>query len=582
MSESRASSGVRNLRAMFESGGKADDNSPPSRGRSPNGSEQSTPARPLSKVRTNFVAVERPGQPAPFGLRKQSDFSIEESGNEMDTSQDAKPTTNGKLGSTATDNVGNGLPPVNGSKPTNNGEGVQSEMNGTMKGKDEALPDKRIPEAQKAEPNASARVVEGVEEENWDNDFVLNENDQEGLGAILKGSAFQSSPATKPEKIDTSVKTPKTPTTSSKAKSTSTPAKVTNKVKETISPKKINTPSKINGKAKDTSPPKKDLPSPKKHALRPSNISTGKDSPSPTTTSKSSATLKSPALTRTPKTPTAPSPRHSTKTAVQEGPAATKEVSKKPSRVSNVSTTSTTAGPRPRQAVKPQKDELPKKSPTSPNSVSKTKSPTRPINLPAHLTAPTASSVAKTHGLPPPNAANTLARRPSTLKRDQPTAPGSRPTAPIASTIRNKTSRASLPSQSTTHQERPRSSISSIVTRAPNEGFLARMMRPTASSASKVHDKIEPKSPPRRSGTVKGKAKSEGKADDKDKRASLKASQAPGTQGVDAEDEPVSPSATKSEARAASVLNEEKENQNLAAEDETVETSIPEAEGIQT
>ena len=33
--------------------------------------------------------------------------------------------------------------------------------------------------------------------------------------------------------------------------------------------------------------------------------------------------------------------------------------------------------------------------------------------------------------------------------------------------------------------------------RAPDEGFLARMMRPTASSASKVHGKTEVASPPR-------------------------------------------------------------------------------------
>lgn len=81
---------------------------------------------------------------------------------------------------------------------------------------------------------------------------------------------------------------------------------------------------------------------------------------------------------------------------------------------------------------------------------------------------------------------------------------------------------------------------------------------------------------------MKGKRRSEGKADDKDKGPSLKASQALGTRGVDAEEEPVSPSARKSEARAASVLDEEKENQNLAVDDEAVKTSLPQAEGIQT
>jgi len=35
------------------------------------------------------------------------------------------------------------------------------------------------------------------------------------------------------------------------------------------------------------------------------------------------------------------------------------------------------------------------------------------------------------------------------------------------------------------------------------EGFLARMMRPTASSASKTHEKVEVKTPPRRAASVR-------------------------------------------------------------------------------
>lgn len=72
-------SGVKNLRAMFESKTSDQSTSPPSRGRSsPNGSVSSVHSRPVSKVRSSFVAVERPGepgQPIQWGLRKTSDVS---------------------------------------------------------------------------------------------------------------------------------------------------------------------------------------------------------------------------------------------------------------------------------------------------------------------------------------------------------------------------------------------------------------------------------------------------------------------------------------------------------------------------
>ncbi|KAF6811777.1 hypothetical protein CSOJ01_05505 [Colletotrichum sojae] len=61
-------SAVKNLRAMFE---QKQDTSPPDRGRSPglssNGADTPPPARPLSKIRTSFVAVEKDGR---IGLRR--------------------------------------------------------------------------------------------------------------------------------------------------------------------------------------------------------------------------------------------------------------------------------------------------------------------------------------------------------------------------------------------------------------------------------------------------------------------------------------------------------------------------------
>ena len=70
---------------------------------------------------------------------------------------------------------------------------------------------------------------------------------------------------------------------------------------------------------------------------------------------------------------------------------------------------------------------------------------------------------------------------------------------------------------STTTNTEPRTS------RGADEGFLARMMRPTQASKSKVHDKVEVKSPPRPSAAAGGKVgkvakrMSEGSEKDKSK-----------------------------------------------------------------
>lgn len=75
---SAGSAGFRNLRAMFENKSNDHSTSPPSRGRSPNCSVSSQASRQVSKVRTSFVAVERPGgssQSPQRAFRKFSDVS---------------------------------------------------------------------------------------------------------------------------------------------------------------------------------------------------------------------------------------------------------------------------------------------------------------------------------------------------------------------------------------------------------------------------------------------------------------------------------------------------------------------------
>ncbi|KAJ5327440.1 hypothetical protein MYU51_018081 [Penicillium brevicompactum] len=143
----------------------------------------------------------------------------------------------------------------------------------------------------------------------------------------------------------------------------------------------------------------------------------------------------------------------------------------KPSRVSlNPKTTArSTRGATPAQdASKP--------SATSASTRPRVKSPVRPARATGSTAPQTQSSTGKLGSTGAPSArttaTSTLHRKPSTLK----SAVGSqRATTPTAS-VRRQASRPSLPSQSANDTH----------TKPVNEGFLARMMRPTASSANKL------------------------------------------------------------------------------------------------
>ncbi|KAJ5524349.1 hypothetical protein N7494_010999 [Penicillium frequentans] len=149
-----------------------------------------------------------------------------------------------------------------------------------------------------------------------------------------------------------------------------------------------------------------------------------------------------------------------------------------------------------------------------PNSAkSHTRSPTRPVRLPASMTAPTQASASRLGNAAPPTGrttttASTLTRKPSSLKSAA-GAGQTRPTAGSTAGVRRQSSRSSLPPQPA--QERPSSRTSDAGPKPATEGFLARMMRPTASSASKTHDRPEPKAP-QKSTTTKPPRASMGRA----------------------------------------------------------------------
>ncbi|OQD66833.1 hypothetical protein PENPOL_c004G04275 [Penicillium polonicum] len=107
------------------------------------------------------------------------------------------------------------------------------------------------------------------------------------------------------------------------------------------------------------------------------------------------------------------------------------------------------------------------------------KSPPRPTRVPGSGTTSTHAPAAKLGSTGAPStrtttSASTLTRKPSSLKSA--TGAQSRATTPSAS-IRRQSSRPSLPAHA----------ANDTSAKPVNEGFLARMMRPTASSANKSH-----------------------------------------------------------------------------------------------
>ncbi|MCJ1379938.1 hypothetical protein MMC17_003041 [Xylographa soralifera] len=558
----RSSSGVRGIRAMFET--KGENSSPPSRGRSPVGSEgvRSTSSRPLSKVRTSFVTVERSGHLGPvIGLRKMSDTgdAVPRVGNGADGDMSGSNMNQDTPGQQVEANRGkNNSSRPNGiqvsESPTNVKRG-EMEGNLNFDGPSSSLEpaDYMKPkplESQDTNPdiNGAADLTPIVPEDIATDSAIAPLNIIEDLGHVLKGSSFE------PED-GTAAQIPTLP--KSGATNESPEAKHENST--TPSQEKVNASSK--GKVLIFLNSAADF---KIQSSRPSAISTKGVTPKvpKSTQAQSSGNAMKSAKPSTPKTPITPNQNASSKTSSPRQPLGKASSprqalpGKSTSRVSTgISTkSSVTSAPKTSQEafVGVGKTKYPQKPPTSNAVTSKRvtstsslkqphvstsaapeakkahtassslpkkptpKSPTQPTRLPAAATAPTAASTAKlgailsTHTS---NATNTIGpstdRRSLTQKKDRPMA-GSRvaPAANATLGLQKKSSRPSLPT-GLHHADRPKSRASTVGSKPPDEGFLARMMRPTASSASKAHEKIEPKSPPRKAPITKSKRKSE-------------------------------------------------------------------------
>ncbi|CAG8898085.1 unnamed protein product [Penicillium egyptiacum] len=138
----------------------------------------------------------------------------------------------------------------------------------------------------------------------------------------------------------------------------------------------------------------------------------------------------------------------------------------------------------PKTTARPTRGSAPAQDTSKPHAVGVSnrpgvKSPPKPARVPGSMNTSTQASATKLGGTGAPStrtttSASTLTRKPSSLKSA--TGGQSRATTPSTS-IRRQSSRPSLPAQA----------ANDTTTKPVNEGFLARMMRPTASSANKSH-----------------------------------------------------------------------------------------------
>ncbi|KAF7956045.1 hypothetical protein EAE96_004966 [Botrytis aclada] len=503
-------SNIKNLRAMFEQNNKETSVSPPERGRSSgeytlfSPGSSTTPPRPLSKVRTSFVTVERgvqqAGQAIQLGLKRQDSNSEPNmaSGGSM-----AKRRTSFSLDEQ--------------SHPIETAERKKSISEEFEARKASIMVDELIPESALAETPAFE-----VSKQIGDSEPIKQTIPERGR-ELAKPAEIKENPKKSGEE--------------SKALNTSPPATKANK-----SPTSKTGPSKTN-----TTPKVSDKATRAKSATRPAPISTAKSSTTPKISPRiSSPTKSSKPAPRTPTTPTGPGKDgklQKSKTPEKKPVVSAKTPDKKPAKKTSSTSLAPSNGARasskPRSASRPAvKTRNPSSPPQSGLSKPKPRSPTRPVQLPASLLAPTASSGSKGATSTPP-ARQTQSRASGAIKNE--TAPRSQsragsaprssattaksshpPVSRSASQVKKGTTRPSLGPSSTLQRKSSAGSLPPASAPLADDGFLSRMMRPTASSASKSTDKSPP---PKRSLSVKRPSSSLGHSKVRDTKTASQAIQ---------------------------------------------------------
>ncbi|KAF7939133.1 uncharacterized protein EAE97_007214 [Botrytis byssoidea] len=503
-------SNIKNLRAMFEQNNKETSASPPDRGRSSgeytlfSPGSSTTPPRPLSKVRTSFVTVERgaqqAGQAIQLGLKRQ------------DSNSEPNMASGGSMARRRTS-----FSLDEQSHPKETAERKKSISEEFEARKASIMVDELIPESALAETPAFE-----VSKQIGDPEPTKQTTPERGR-ELAKPAEIKENPKKSEEE--------------SKALNTSPPAtRATKSPTSKTGPSKTNATPKVSDKATRT-----------KSATRPAPISTAKSSTTPKISPRVSSPPKS---SRTaPRTPTTPTGSgkdgklQKSKTPEKKPVVSSKTPDKKPAKKTSSTSLATSSGARasskPRSASRPAvKSRNPPSPPQSGLGKPKPRSPTRPVQLPASLLAPTASSGSKGATSAPP-ARQTQSRASGAIKNE--TAPRSQsragsaprssattaksshpPVSRSASQVKKGTTRPSLGPSSTLQRKSSAGSLPPASAPLADDGFLSRMMRPTASSASKSTDKSPP---PKRSLSVKRPSSSLGHSKVRDTKTASQAIQ---------------------------------------------------------
>lgn len=511
MPEQRSSSAVRNLRTLFEN--KANqDNDDDARGRSPSGRFNAADAngRPLSKVRASFINVQHPiMDPAASSppkhdptsqAKRASAFEVRtQSFTSNDIPADAisalkEEISNEKERRTSDPNIVDSEGAMESVASTPAVEVREDQAMGVIDHAASKLSEMELPPPDEEEENKAKAQTEPKEQESTQTSHdrnVLAENEP---------PANPDKPITGVEEERGSMK-PALPDNENAVSGGEALPPVAedlrphNKTNETTPAKNEQLPQATPKAAPAKTAPQKSVSKPAQNVQSPPS-----KAPVASTTSPRKATGDKPgSLNSTPprKTPDAslksppsnPKSPSSSKSPLSPIGGPKQPMDRKSSRSSLTAPTaaSSARGRRESNTVKPAAKPQPRET-------------TKPINLPSHLTAPTAASRARHE---PDTASKPAASRPSTTTSRAPPKTQVSTSKPAArsSTASARTSTAARP-DSRTSAPAPRKSTAS--TAAPDSSFLERMMRPTASSAQKSHDKVtsEPKSPPRRTKSV--------------------------------------------------------------------------------
>ncbi|KXL41437.1 MAG: hypothetical protein FE78DRAFT_83626 [Acidomyces sp. 'richmondensis'] len=467
MSSERSSSAVRNLRSIFENkasdaaaAAAANTSAPDHRGRSSAGWNDNTPSRPTSKVRASFVPVE----PAAGSITMASTTELGESGGSVPELTREESSAGRRRGSFS-EGSDNMLPELR--KTTSVSE--EAERREKASNVAETIPEVAIESAadtpdlavsaahekEVATETPLAKVEASKTKENKgdgrEKEIAKPEEKTAGVetkqGAVKTAATGERAPAGEEEVSNRVVEA---------AQTASTP-----QVPETMA-KSSSSPDCGSAPSQNPAAPVSDK--------EPKPAQTAKTPPQPIEAPKPSVMAAKSAASSKTAAPALKSPTNST----HSKPETTKTPTKKASRSSLAAPTAASvarmaAGTAASHAVK-----------HSPPSKPKPRDTTKPVDLPSRLTAPTAASRAKHE----PESA-----KPSSSTYSRPKPPLAKPT----------------PRSSLAPGQRPGSSGSTTAgkkapSHAPDGSFLERMMRPTAASAGKAHDKVETaKSPGRRS-----------------------------------------------------------------------------------